>query len=81
MARLRYCRDVTVGVCRLPNRRHFYGAQPNAGKRCRPVILEKSPQRLCGIGDFGVNGVKEVCHRTYDNTLFIVLFSGVFAWR
>ena len=34
MARLPYCRDVTVGMS-LPVCRHYCGEQPNAGKRCQ----------------------------------------------
>ena len=37
MARLPYCRDVTVGMS-LPVSRHYHAAQPNAGKKM-PISL------------------------------------------
>ncbi|KAK2140640.1 hypothetical protein NP493_5663g00001 [Ridgeia piscesae] len=57
MARLPYCRDVTVGVSNFRVGAITNGAQPNAGKRCYAVSLEYSPQRRCEIVDVKANGV------------------------
>ena len=81
MARLRNCRDVTVGVS-SPEQAPFLRRAAERWQEVPSSYLRViSTASLVGLVTFGVNGVKEVCHRTYDNTLFIVLFSGVFAWR
>ena len=85
MARLPYCRDVTVGMS-LPVSRHYHAAQPNAGRDVSffSVISTTSlwHLRLWRQWDEGIwayvriepIGLNVFCHRTYCNALFNVFF-------
>ena len=74
MARLRYCRDVTVGVS-SPEQAPFLLRAAERWQEVPSSYLRVISTASLEIDDVGVNGVKEVCHRTYDNTLFIAFFS------
>ena len=85
IARLPYCRDVTVGMS-LPVSRHYHAAQPNAGRDVSffSVISTTSlwHLRLWRQWDKGIwacvrnelIGLSDFSHRTYCHALFIVFF-------
>ena len=86
IARLPYCRDVTVGMS-LPVSRHYHAAQPNAGKKDASFFNVISAASLwdlrlwCqwGEGMWGCVRIESTCvnvfsHCTYHNALFVVFF-------